>query len=599
MSSVADRLKVLRSVLSDEGLKGLIVPLTDEHMSEYVGAYANRMAYISGFTGSAGLVMVLADKAAVFTDGRYTIQVREQVDGTLFDYETLDQVTPARWLAANTGAGDKIGYDGELLRTPFREKLSAALVRKNASLVMTDGNLIDRIWEDQPGVPLDPAFVFSDDYAGESAKSKRERLAADLAEKNIDVAPVMLLDSIAWLLNVRGGDVAHTPVVRSAALLHKSGHVDLFIEQEKVTDDVRAHLGNGVTVNPRDGFYPALEAIAAEGKSVLFDGESHNTKMHDLLVEGGAKLVDGTDPCVLPKAIKNQTELAGTRTAHERDAVAIARFLHWIDQTGPSGALDELACVEKLWAFRTELGGLKDSSFDTISGAGPNAALPHYRVTQESNRVLAPDSIYLCDSGGQYLDGTTDITRTVVIGNPTAKMREHFTRVLRGHIALATTVFARGTSGHALDSIARRPLWEAGLDYDHGTGHGVGSFLAVHEGPQRIAKFGSNQALEPGMILSNEPGYYLEGQYGIRIENLIIVEPWQEDPDGDMLQFSTITLAPIDRRLIEPALMSEAEIAWLNRYHARVYDTLKDKVPGDIKQWLADATAPLEVALAA
>lgn len=592
--SIKNRIEALRRVLKSGGYRGVIVPLTDEHMSEYVGAYAQRVSYISGFAGSVGLVMVFDDCAAIFTDGRYTIQVREQVSADLYEYRDLDDQDPFTWLKSKVESGDRIAFDGELIRMPYRNKLAKAVTRKGASLVMTEGSLIDQIWTDQPLVPLAPAKIHDLKYAGESSQDKRYRLAAALKEEGIDAAPIMMLDSIAWLFNIRGADVSNTPVVRSAALLYSDGTAELFIESEKMTAEVAAHLGNEVSVQPRSSYYERLATIASEGKSILFDPETHNSRMEAILSEKGAHLIDQPDPCILAKAIKNETELNGAIKAHERDAVAVCKFLHWLDCEAPSGKLDELICVDKLWQFRLENDLLKDWSFDTISGAGPNGALCHYRVSAETNRPLEMDSLYLVDSGGQYLDGTTDITRTIPIGTPTAEMKDRFTRVLKGHIALATTYFAPGTSGHALDAFARAPLWQVGLDYDHGTGHGVGSFLAVHEGPQRIAKYGSDIALEPGMLLSNEPGYYKAGEYGIRIENLIYVTAIDDAGERPMLGFETLTLAPIDQRLIDISLLTDDELGWLNRYHAKVRSSLVGRLPDDVMHWLETATKPLQ-----
>jgi len=589
---IEDRLNALRAELERRDLGGFIIPLTDEHMSEYVGDYAQRLGYMTGFGGSAGMAIVMADRAAIFTDGRYTLQVRDQVDGDLYAYEQWENDGPVRWLAAHADIGNRIGYDPELATRPWVEKLSAAVARGGASLVSTTTNPIDAIWADQPQPSLAPIVVHDMAFAGETSTSKRARLAADLQSAGIDAAPIAMLDSVAWLFNIRGVDVKNTPVPRAFAMLHNDGSAVLYTDLEKVDATVKAHLGDDVDVQPRENFYPALAALS--GKSVLFDAGSHNALIHQKLVAAGAKLVAMADPAILAKAIKNSVEVEGAFAAHRRDGVAVTQFLAWLDREAPKGDLDELACVDKLADFRQQINMLQDASFDTISGAGPNGAYAHYRVSAETNRKLEPGGMYLCDSGGQYLDGTTDITRTIAVSDADAQMKRHYTLVLKGHIALATTIFAPGTTGQMLDSIARAPLWAEGLDYDHGTGHGVGSYLGVHEGPQRIAKHGSDVPLEPGMLLSNEPGYYREGAYGIRIENLVqVVKVSAAHFERPMYGFETMTMAPLARKLIDIDLLTDAELGWVNRYHGKVCAALEPQMNGDDLIWMQEQTAPL------
>lgn len=599
MNTHEGRLDALRKELKTRGLDGFVVPISDEHMSEYVGAYAQRLAWLTGFGGSAGTAVVLADRAAIFVDGRYTLQVREQVDGNLFDYQSVPATSPAAWLAEHAPAGAQIGYDAWIHGKPWVDAANRALAARGGRLVAVDGNPIDAIWADQPEPSLAPALVHATELAGVSSEAKRSQVAEWLGAKGLDAAVISALDGVAWLLNIRGADVDRTPVALSFVLAHADGTAELFIAEEKVTPDLRAHLGNAVTIRPREDFVPQLKALA--GKKVAVDPERSVQAIFTALEGAGASIVELTDPTVLPKAIKNQVEQSGHRAAQARDGAAIARFLHWLSVEAPKGNETELSAAAKLQSLREETGLLRDLSFDTISGAGPNAASPHYRVSEESNRRIEPNSIYLVDSGGQYADGTTDITRTVWIGpgEPTAEHKDRFTRVLKGHITLALAVFPQGTVGSQLDSFARMHLWQAGLDYAHGTGHGVGSFLSVHEGPQRIAKAaggqaGTGQELLAGMILSNEPGYYKAGEYGIRTENLVLVER-REIPaaEGEYLGFETLTFAPIDRSLVDCSLLTRDEVAWWNEYHAQVEALLAPQLSGAALAWLKAQCAPL------
>ena len=599
----ADRLARLRAELKARGLDGFVVPISDEHMSEYVGAYAQRLAWLTGFGGSAGTAAVLPEKAAIFVDGRYTVQVRDQVDGTLYDYVGVPQSSVAEWLGANVGAGQRIGYDPWLHGIDWARGLAHALAAKGAELVAVDSNPVDAVWDERPAPSAAPVTVHDTALAGQSAADKRAIVADWLKAKGLDTTVMTALDSIAWTFNIRGTDVTHTPVGLAFALLHADATADLFIAPEKITEAVRAHLGNSVRIHDRDAFEAALAELA--GKKVAVDPDRAVAAIFTALEGAGARIERHRDPAVLPKAIKNDTELGGTRAAHVRDGVAVARFLKWMEAHAPQGGLDELSAAAKLRAFREESGALKDLSFDTISAAGPNGALPHYKVDETTNRAVETGTLYLVDSGGQYADGTTDITRTIAIGRPTAEMRRRFTQVLKGHIALATARFPKGTRGSQLDILARQYLWADGVDYAHGTGHGVGAYLAVHEGPQRIAKpsggqAGTEEPLHAGMILSNEPGYYKAGHFGIRIENLVIVVPQTiAGAEEEMLGFETITFAPIARDLVEGALLSPAEADWLDAYHAQVLEKLAPGMDEADRAWLAAACAPIDRGAAA
>ena len=596
-TSPAVRLSALRARLAAQGLDGFVVPISDEHMSEYVGAYAQRLAWLTGFGGSAGTAVVLQDRAAIFVDGRYTLQVRDQVDGALYDYQNVPATSPAQWLAAHAAPGARIGYDAWLHGRPWARAVDKALAPRGGVLVAVEANPIDAIWTDRPALSLAPAVPHPTALAGVSSEAKRAEVAEGLVAKGADAAVISALDSLAWLLNIRGEDVECTPVALSFLIAHADGTADLFIAPEKVTPALRAHLGNAVRIMERDGFVPALAALA--GKTVVVDPERSVAAIFEALA--GATIIEERDPTVLPKAIKNPVEQAGHRAAQARDGAAMVRFLHWLSQEAPKGGVSEISAAEALHQFRRDTGDLRDLSFDTISGAGPNGAIVHYRVSPETNRMLEPSSVYLVDSGGQYPDGTTDITRTVWIapGQPPAEVKDRFTRVLKGHIALASAVFPAGTNGSQLDTLARQYLWAAGMDYAHGTGHGVGSFLSVHEGPQRIAKSsggqaGTGQDLLAGMFLSNEPGYYKTGAFGIRIENLVLVEPRGiAGAEGDYFGFETLTHVPIERALVDRDLLSAQEVAWWNAYHARVLDIVGPQVSGATLDWLRAQCAPL------
>ncbi len=597
MSSYADRLAALREQLKEDRLDGFVVPLTDEHMSEYVGSYAQRLAWLTGFEGSAGSAVVLPEEAAIFVDGRYTLQVRSQVSASEWSYQSVPETSVADWLKEHAPEGARIGYDPWLHSRDWVKQATEALAARGAGLVAVKRNPIDAVWDDRPEASKAHLVVQPDQYAGNNAAEKRTEIADWLAKHKADAAVLSALDSIAWAFNVRGADVARTPVALAYALVHSDGTADLFVAGEKIGPEVRQHLGNGVRLHERSDFEPFLATL--NGKTVAVDPERAVAAIFEALDKAGANILALRDPTILPKAIKNAAEIAGQKSAQARDGAAIARFLKWVEGEAPSGELDELTASDHLEALRRENPELRDLSFDTISGAGPNGAIVHYRSSEKTNRKLESGSLYLVDSGGQYVDGTTDITRTVAIGEPTGEMRDRFTRVLKGHIAVATALFPKGTRGSQLDSFARRPLWEAGLDYAHGTGHGVGSFLAVHEGPQRIAPVGSSQAggdepLRAGMILSNEPGYYKSGEYGIRIENLVlVVDKEVAGAEKEMLGFETLTHAPIERRLIVKQMLSAAELAWLNAYHAEVIAKIGPSLQGEDRAWLEAACAPL------
>src|SRR3954451_1111371 len=551
----AARLARLREVLVARRLDGFIVPRADEYQGEYVPPAGQRLAWLTGFTGSAGLAIVLADRAALFVDGRYTLQAAQQVDASVFEIRHLVDEPAGKWLGSALKQGMVLGYD-PWLHTPNEvERFRAGAERAGATLQPIESNPLDKVWAGRPPAPLAPVVPHPEVFAGESAEAKRSRLGQGLAEDRIAAAVLTMPESIAWLLNIRGGDVPHTPLPLSFAILRQDGSVTLFIDRRKLAPGLDRHLGNSVTIEAPDRLGPALDTLASAGARVQVDPGTAASWVFDRLEKSGGHIHRAADPCLLPKACKNLAELTGTRTAHRRDGAAVTRFLAWLAREAPKDGLKEIAASDKLEAFRREGEHFRDLSFPTISGAGSNGAIVHYRAMPETERRLEPGTLYLLDSGAQYLDGTTDITRTIAIGQPTAEMRDRFTRVLKGHIALATAHFPRGTTGTQLDAFARRGLWQAGLDYDHGTGHGVGSYLSVHEGPRRISKAPNVQPLLPGMIVSNEPGYYKTGAWGIRIENLVVVTPADSGGEREILGFETLTLAPIDRALVDCDLL--------------------------------------------
>ncbi len=593
------RLSALRGELSRQNLDGFLVPLADEHQGEFVASRSQRLAWLTGFGGSAGMAVVMAEKAAIFVDGRYTLQVRDQVDTDAFVPQHLAETPPDKWLRAQTAKGAKIGFDPWLHTPSGADRLRKACKAAGAELVAIDVNPVDEVWTDQPPAPLGPVTAYPEEFAGRKSAEKRRLVAEGLRESGADAVVLSAPDSIAWLLNIRGSDVPNTPLALSFAIVHATGSVDWYVDPRKLTTATRSALDDGVTVKDPAQFGAGLQALGAAGKTVRLDTASIPEAVRSLLAEAGADIVSGTDPCTLPKAKKNAVEIDCTRNAHIRDGAALTSFLAWLAADAPKGGVTEMSAAARLRAFRSPDDQFRGLSFETISGSGPNGAIVHYRVTPETDRELAPGDVYLVDSGAQYLDGTTDVTRTVYIddgaGAP-AEARERFTRVLKGHIAVATARFPAGTHGSQIDAMARLPLWEAGLDYDHGTGHGVGAHLGVHEGPQRISKQGGGVPMEPGMILSNEPGYYKEGAYGIRIENLVVVKEADNAPpaaERKLLDFETITLAPIDRALINAELLSQDERDWLNAYHARVRETLSPLVNDEVREWLERATEAL------
>jgi Xaa-Pro aminopeptidase len=585
------RIAALRAQLKERGVAGFVVPRSDEHQNEYCPPSEERLAWLTGFAGSAGLAVILAEEASIFVDGRYTVQVREQVDMNLLTPRHAVEEPVETWLEKALRPAETLGYDPRLHTMAEAEKLAAAAKRAGASLLALDPNPIDEVWTDRPRPPLAPVVLHEETLAGESGASKLARIRDKLAALKADAVFTNDAHTVAWLFNIRGGDVAYTPLPLSYAYIPREGEPVLFIDGRKLTNAVRDRLSQ-LTALAEPARLADVLAKAAKGRTVRLD-PGMVTERFRLIVEGAGGMVQkGSDPVALMRAIKNETERAGARAAHRRDGAALARFLAWFDIAAPKGGETEMSVAQALEAFRVETGVLKDLSFPSISSAGPNAAIPHYRVSRASNRVVEP-GLFLIDSGAQYVDGTTDVTRTIAVGEPSELMKDRYTRVLQGHIAIATMRFPKGVSGAQLDSFARAPLWAIGSDFDHGTGHGVGSYLSVHEGPQRLSKLGTTP-LEPGMILSNEPGYYQAGAFGVRIENLLLVEQAEmAHAERSMLGFETLTLAPIDKRPIEKSLMKAQEIAWLDTYHRRVRQALSPLVDDDTRRWLDQATAPL------
>lgn len=588
------RVAALRTELARRGLTGFIVPRSDRHQNEYVPASEERLAWLTGFTGSAGAAIVLRERAVLFVDGRYTLQVREQVDTSLFAIEHLVETPPDRWIETNLTSADRLGYDPWLHTVESAERLAKACAAAGATLVAVEPDLIDAIWSDRPAPPLGPITLHDLRFAGEAAEEKLARIRAELSKLRADALVVSDPHAVAWAFNIRGSDVAHTPLPLAFAVVPQAGRPALFVDGRKLSNDVRDRLETLADVREPADFVQALAALGQAHKTVRLDQATAADALARLITNHGGKVARGPCPIALMKAVKNQAEISGARAAHIRDGVAVTRFLAWFDREAARGTLTEIDAVSALESFRRDTGLLKDVSFPTISGAGPDGAIVHYRVTTRTNRGIAAGELFLIDSGGQYQDGTTDITRTVAVGEPTAEMRERFTRVLKGHIAIARAIFPDGTTGAQLDSFARQSLWAAGLDFDHGTGHGVGSYLSVHEGPARISKLGTTP-LRRGMILSNEPGYYKAGAYGIRIENLVLVVEAAAVPGAEkpLNAFETLTLAPIDRRLVVADMLTPEETDWFDGYHARVAQMLAPLVDAETRAWLAAATRPL------
>lgn len=591
------RLYSLRAELGRLKLDGFIVPQADEHLSEFVGAYAQRLAWLTGFKGSTGLAIVMPSAAAVFVDGRYTVQIREQVDANEWASESFTSSDIARWLKAHVKAGARIGYDPWLHTKAWMFGLQKALIEEGAELVPVSTNPIDAIWADRPPLPAGRLVVYPERLAGESSAEKRAKVATWLEGVKANSTVLCALDSIAWLFNLRGSDIAYTPVSLAYAVIHADRSADLFVDTNEVTQAVLQHLGELVRLHPRDAFERYLKTVSSA--SIAIDPERAVGAIVDILVAAGRQIVQAQDPVVIMKAKKNSAEIGAHKVVQAQDGGALTAFLHWVSCEAASGEVTELAAADRLVNFRKASHDFIEESFAAISAFGPNSAIVHYHASPQTNRALTPGSIYLIDSGGQYFGGTTDVTRTVCVGRPTAEMQDRFTRVLKGHIALASAVFPRGTRGSQLDVLARQFLWTVGLDYPHGTGHGVGTCLSVHEGPQRIGKLDAEAAsldepLVPGMILSNEPGYYKPGEYGIRIENLmLVVERSIAGQEHPMLGFETLTLAPIDRTLVNMNLLTLSERNWLDSYHATVAQVIGEQVNEPCRAWLMNVTQPL------
>ncbi|MDQ8727826.1 aminopeptidase P family protein [Bradyrhizobium sp. LHD-71] len=587
------RLAALREELTRRNLTGFVVPRADSHQNEYVPPSDERLAWLSGFTGSAGLAVVLADRAVLFVDGRYTLQAAQQIDTAAWTVASLVDPPPELWLAQELKPGDRLGFDPWLHTSAAVERLQTACIKAGAELVAVETNPVDTVWLERPAPPLGQVSVHELKFAGDAETVKLARIHDEIAKARADALVMSDPHAVAWTFNIRGADVAHTPLPLSYALVPKDGRPTVFIDARKLSNSARDHLERNADVTEPDQLVPHLRRLAESGAAIAIDAATGADALSRLIIEAGGKPLRGSDPVALLKAVKNTTEIAGTRSAHERDGAALARFLFWLDREAPGGQLTEIDAVEALETFRRDTGALRDVSFPTIAGSGPNGAIVHYRVTRRTNRRIRPGELLLIDSGAQYQDGTTDVTRTIAVGEPTAEMRDRFTRVLRGHLAIARAIFPDGTTGAQIDAFARQYLWQTGLDFEHGTGHGVGSYLSVHEGPARISKLGTTP-LKRGMILSNEPGYYKTGEYGIRIENLeLVVAKEIVGAEKPMNGFEALTLAPIDRRLIDVASMKDEEIAWLDAYHMRVRTTLRGALDDATRDWLDAATMPL------
>ncbi|SHG03098.1 aminopeptidase P family protein [Bradyrhizobium erythrophlei] len=593
--ALAARLSAFREELARRNLTGFVIPRADQQQNEYVPPSEERLAWLTGFTGSAGQAIVLAQEAAVFVDGRYTLQAAKQVDRKAWSIEPLVDPPPENWLASHLKAGDRLGFDPWLHTSAAAERLAAACARAGAELVAVDSNPLDSVWTERPQPPLGPVAVHGTQFSGEAETEKLKRIQLEIAKLGAEALVLSDSHAVAWTFNIRGADVSHTPLPLSYALVPKDGRPTVFIDHRKLSNSARDHLERSADVREPDALAPSLTELAQHGATIALDSATAADALSRLISVAGGKPLRGSDPVSLLKAVKNVTEIEGTRNAHRRDAIALARFLAWIDREAPTGSLTEIDTVEALETFRRETGALKDVSFPTIAGTGPNGAIVHYRVTRKSNRRIVPGDLLLIDSGAQYEDGTTDVTRTIAIGTPTLEMQDRFTRVLRGHIAIARAVFPDGTTGAQIDSLARQYLWQAGIDFEHGTGHGVGSYLSVHEGPARISKLGTTP-LKRGMILSNEPGYYKTDAFGIRIENLeLVIGTDIAGAEKPVNAFETLTLAPIDRRLIDLNMLSGDELSWLNDYHERVRHAVRPHVDEATKVWLDAATEPLSL----
>ena len=584
-----DRLPRIRKAMQQLGIDGLLVPHDDEYLNEYTPPQFERLLWSTGFSGSAGALLVMKDSAVLFIDGRYTGQARLETPAELFEYEDLRALPPWQWLRDNPGRVSRLGYWSKLHSQEEIGRIESTDHLEPLELVALEAHPVDELWTDKPNGQSKAPFPHALEFAGEDSASKRRRVGAELKKAGADAIVFANPNATAWLLNIRGSDVPHTPVALCRTVLHGDGKAAAFFAGHEITDELREHLGPEVEIGDEEHFGDYLRGLGESGKSVLINKAVCPKYVYDALSESGATIREGDDPLILFRGIKNEVEVKGSRQAHIRDGVAMVRFLRWLDENWANG-LTEIEAVKKLEALRAADSAMQDISFDTISGSGPNGAIIHYRVSEASDRRMQRGELFLVDSGAQYPDGTTDITRTVGLGDQDAERKDRFTRVLQGHIALAGAKFPPDTSGYQLDILARQPLWNAGLDYAHGTGHGVGTFLGVHEGPQSVAKKAPWVPLQPGMILSNEPGFYVEGEYGIRIENLVVV---RESATEGMLEFETLTLAPIDKSLIDPALMTTAETGWLDDYHDRVWLTLSPLLDETDAIWLREATTPL------
>lgn len=605
-----NRISTLREEMKKAGVDGFIVPTADEYQCEYPPVSARRLAWLTGFTGSAGQAIVLAEDAldpakikddaearaaAIFVDGRYTLQAKMQVDGKSYEQRDLmSDVLGADWVVSRIKQGATLAYDPWLHTQSSVEALKAKMDKAGIALVAVPHNLIDPIWRDRPAVSKAAVQAYSDTYAGETSQSKRQRLGENFKKDGVDATVITAPDSIAWLLNIRGGDVQNTPLALSFAVLHQDGKVDWYIDPDKIGAEVVKHVGDAVKIVDIARLGEGIDALGEAKSTVQYDPKRSAAWFHERLTQAGATIKNADDPCVMPKAVKNATEIQGMRQAQIRDGVALTKFLAWLDEEVTKRPVTELEVEKKLLSFRQQQKDFKEVSFDTIAGSGEHGAIVHYRATEETNKVLENNNLFLLDSGGQYLDGTTDVTRTMVIGAPTEEQKKRFTQVLQGHIRLASARFPKGVKGSQIDVLARGALWNDTEDYAHGTGHGVGAYLGVHEGPQSIS-LRAETPFEPGMVVSNEPGYYKTGEYGIRTESLVVVKE-VEGTGGSTgkrpyLEFETITLAPIDLRLVEPDMLSLHELKWLNEYHQRVRDTLSPYMNDKEKEWLANATA--------
>ena len=591
-----ERIESLRGKFRQRKLDGMIIPRNDEHLNEYLTEHDERLLWLTGFSGSAGIAIVMMEEAAIFIDGRYTLQVQSEVDSNLIKPVPLLKTPPSEWLKPKISRGTRIGIDPNLLSVKAYEKFLDVIEQQGGQLISMESNPIDQIWKDQPAHPNHPVYNHQKKFAGRDSVEKVEEIQEILKEQNVEATVLTAPESICWLFNIRGSDVPHTPIMLAHAIIHSRARPELYIDQQRIKPNALARLKTHVKIQKPESFKDGLKSLGSRFKKVLINPDRTNCAIYQTLRAARAEIVRGADPCALPKAIKNRAEIEGTRAAHLRDGAAVCRFLHWLESAVLAGEeLDEIKAAIALENFRQETGQLKDISFETISAAGPNGAIVHYRVSEKTNRPLKPGELYLVDSGGQYKDGTTDITRTVPIGIPTKTMQRHYTLVLQAHIALASASFPLGTRGMDLDPLARSRLWESGMDFNHGTGHGVGSFLSVHEGPQNISRRGT-VPLAPGMIISNEPGYYKEGAYGIRLENLILVGEPQTIKGGEhkVMQFETLTLAPFEPLLINTELLTRAEINWLNAYHKLVYKKLSKSLSKSEKAWLKQKTTPLK-----